>query len=198
MALRPNVVVYSWYRGYFPSLVRRIKRSRTHTSSEMLNSSALVNTTSRISNQSKSTKPIIFLSIKYFEWDVFTFFFLQSQLLLCRILEATISDVRSQSASPPPSPKDHDLDLETRFETEAAFEQEQDEVSIVSGGSSSTLGSTPPKVDLKYVMRMRVHFANVYYGLLITLTFYECTNLGSDVTICCTVFPPKKFARQRK
>lgn len=143
--------------AYFPSLVRRIKRCRTHTSSETLNSSALVNTTSRLSNQSKWTKPRIFLSVKYFEWDVFTFFFLQSQLLLCRILEAAISDVSSHSASPPPSPKDHDLDLETRFETEAAFEQEHDEVSIVSGGSSSTLGSTPPKIDLKYVMCMRVH-----------------------------------------
>lgn len=143
--------------AYFPSLVRRIKRCRTHTSSDTLNSSALVNTTSRIRNQSKSTKPRIFLSVKYFEWDVFTFFFLQSQLLLCRILEAAISDVSSHSASPPPSPKDHDLDLETRFETEAAFEQEHDEVSIVSGGSSSTLGSTPPKIDLKYVMCMRVH-----------------------------------------
>ena len=40
--------------AYFPSLVRRIKRCRTHTSSETLNSSALVNTTSRISNQSEN------------------------------------------------------------------------------------------------------------------------------------------------
>lgn len=70
-------------------------------------------------------------------------------MLLSRILEAAISDVSSHSASPPPSPQDHDLDLETRFETEAAYEQEHDKVSIASGGSSSTLGSTPPKVELK-------------------------------------------------
>ena len=70
-------------------------------------------------------------------------------MLLRRILEAAISDVSSHSASPPPSPKDHDLDLETRVETEDAYEQELDKESIGSGGSSSTLGSTPPKVELR-------------------------------------------------
>lgn len=74
--------------------------------------------------------------------------FLQSQLLLCRILEAAISDVSSHSASPAASPSAQDLDLETRFETEAPYEQD-DKVSVASGGSSSTLGSTPPKVELK-------------------------------------------------
>ena len=76
------------------------------------------------------------------------FFILQSQLLLCRILEAAISDVSTHSASPPPSPPAHDLNLETQFENEAPYEQD-DKASVVSGGSSSTLGSTPPKIDLK-------------------------------------------------
>ena len=64
---------------------------------------------------------------------------------MCRILEAAVSNVSSHSASPPP---EQDLDLETRFETEAPYEQD-DKVSVVSGGSSSTLGSTPPKIELK-------------------------------------------------
>lgn len=72
---------------------------------------------------------------------------------MCRIVEAAISGVSSHPASLPPSPPAHDLDLETRFETEAPYEQD-DKVSVASGGSSSTLGSTPPKIELKYVMRV--------------------------------------------
>ncbi|KAL9954798.1 hypothetical protein ACROYT_G042377 [Oculina patagonica] len=68
-------------------------------------------------------------------------------MLLCRIVEAAISGVSSRSASPPPSPPAHDLELETQFETEAPYEQD-DKVSVASEGSSSTLGSTPPKLEL--------------------------------------------------
>ena len=78
---------------------------------------------------------VTFLS-KQFQIDSF-----QSQLLLTRILEAAVLDTSDPSASPPP---DDDLDLEPRVETEA---QNKDDVSIASEGSSSTLGSTPPKVQ---------------------------------------------------
>ena len=50
-------------------------------------------------------------------------------------------DTSDPSASPPPA---DDLDLEPRVETEAP---NKDDVSIASEGSSSTLGSTPPKVQ---------------------------------------------------
>ena len=73
----------------------------------------------------------------------------QSQLLLCRILGAAVSDVSSRSASPPVSPLGHDLDLEPRFESEEPYKQEDDKASIASEASSSTLGSTPPKMELK-------------------------------------------------
>jgi len=108
----------------------------------------LVNT-ANLGKCNQALNQVYFISKQFSLNSIFTFFFPQSQLLLCRILEAAISDVSSHSASPPPSPKDHDLDLETRFETEAANDQEHDKVSIGSGGSSSTLGSTPPKVELK-------------------------------------------------
>ena len=68
-------------------------------------------------------------------------FLFQSQFLLRRILEASISDVSGPSVSPPP---EDDLDLGPRFETEAPH---KDDVSVASDGSSSTLGSTPPKVQ---------------------------------------------------
>ena len=50
-------------------------------------------------------------------------------------------DASDVSASPPPA---DDLDLEPRIETEVP---NKDDVSIASEGSSSTLGSTPPKVQ---------------------------------------------------
>ena len=72
----------------------------------------------------------------------FLLFLLQSQFLLRRILEAAISDVSGRSGSP--SLAEDDLDLEPRLETEAPY---KDDVSVASDGSSSTLGSTPPKVQ---------------------------------------------------
>lgn len=50
-------------------------------------------------------------------------------------------DTSDPSASPPPA---DDLDLEPRVEIEVP---NKDDVSIASEGSSSTLGSTPPKAQ---------------------------------------------------
>ncbi|XP_022806429.1 uncharacterized protein LOC111343504 [Stylophora pistillata] len=70
----------------------------------------------------------------------------ESQQLLRRILEAAVSDVSSRSTSPPASTLD-ELDHEPQFENEAPAKQDDDEVSIATEASSSTLGSTPPKIE---------------------------------------------------
>lgn len=76
-------------------------------------------------------------------------FVFQSQQLLRRILEAAVSNVSSRSASPLAPPLGHESDHEPLFENEAPLKQDDDEVSIATEASSSTLGSTPPKMEPK-------------------------------------------------